>query len=78
MNRIRFLNPRSDRSFVGLVEDVMQAGVRTPQELQDRLRTVYPAAVVRERGLYGDLSPIWYVYRDGHWVPDAGDAEEEG
>lgn len=77
MNRIRFLNPRSDRSFVGLVESVMREGIRSRQELEARLRAVYPEAVVRERGLYGDVSPIWYVYRDGHWVPDAEDAEEE-
>jgi hypothetical protein len=77
VNRIRFLNPRSDRSFVGLVESVMQEGVRSRQELEARLRAVYPAAVVRERGLSGDVSPIWYVYRDGRWTPDAEDAEEE-
>lgn len=78
MKRIRFLNPRSDASFVRLVEEAMAAGVGTPQELQARLRAVYPAAVVRERGLQGDTEPIWYVYRDGRWVPDPREGEREG
>ena len=77
MKRIRFLNPRSDRSFVRLVEDALRTDIQTPGELQARLRTVHPKAVVRERGLQGDVSPIWYVYRDGHWIPDADAAEEE-
>ncbi len=75
MKQIRFLNPRSDASFVGFVEDTMREGISSPQELEARLREVYPAAVVRERGLSGDLAPIWYVYRDGHWTPEANDAK---
>ena len=39
-----------------------------PEQLQERLRAHYPAAVVRNQEPLGALNPIhatWYVYRDG-------------
>lgn len=39
-----------------------------PQALQDRLRRLFPRAVVRARGLSGEPA-AWYVYRDGAWRP---------
>jgi hypothetical protein len=77
MWRIRFLNPRSDPAFVEAVEAIFDAGVSGPDELEARLRTLYPRAVVRERSLSGDLLPAWYVYRDGRWVPHEEQAAEE-
>src|SRR5690349_17569513 len=41
---------------------------RTTDELQQRLRATYPRAVVRARGLHGDQTEVWYVYRDGSWT----------
>ena len=70
MHRIRFINPRTDERFVGIVEAILDEGEATPQELQGRLRESYPDAVVRERDLQGDPAPVLYVYRDGHWVPE--------
>ena len=70
MWRIRFLNPRSDAEFVRTVEALVACGISGPQELQHELRRAYPSALVRERGLSGELLPAWYVYRDGQWVPE--------
>src|SRR5467141_1872990 len=63
------LNPRDDARFVALAEALASNGVGTPRELQDRLRRDYPNAVVRARELTGEAFTIWYVYRDGHWIP---------
>ena len=38
-------------------------------DLQRRLRAWYPNAVVRPRDLANEQSNVWYVYRDGHWIP---------
>ena len=78
MWRIRFLNPRSDPEFVQTVESIIRSGVSGHEDLQERLRTIYPSAVVRERALSGDLIPAWYVYRDGRWVPPGEPAGREG
>jgi hypothetical protein len=72
MRPILVVNPRSDPSFVDLAEAVAHEGVDGPIELQTRLRAVYPDVVVRERGLSGDSPAVWYVYRDGRWVPPEG------
>ncbi len=37
--------------------------------LERRLRDRYPAVRVHPRILTGELRLVWYVYRDGHWVP---------
>jgi hypothetical protein len=29
---------------------------------------LYPRAAVHARDLAGELIPVWYVYRDGHWT----------
>jgi hypothetical protein len=62
------LNPPDDEEFrssaLGLVED----GLGEPSDLQERLRTRWPLALVRPRELAGEPTQIWYVYRDGHWV----------
>ena len=72
MDPIRFVNPRTDETFVQLVHAIAAEGVASAEELQARLRESYPGAVVRERGLSAEAEPIWYVYRDGRWEP--GDA----
>lgn len=62
------VNPRGDTPFVALAERLAADDVRTPEDLQERLRREYPDAVVRARELDGESFTIWYVYRDGHWV----------
>ena len=63
------LNPRDDPRFVGLAEAIVADGIGAPAELQTRLRQAYPNAIVRARELDGEAQSIWYVYRDGHWIP---------
>jgi hypothetical protein len=72
------LNPRDDAAFVALAEALASDGVDSPLELQERLRREYPEAVVRARELTGESFTIWYVYRDGHWVPGLGGSPEGG
>ena len=71
------LNPRADAKFVALAEAIVTDGVVAPHELQARLRQEYPGAIVRARELDGEAQSIWYVYRDGHWIPAAGGPPEK-
>jgi hypothetical protein len=66
---LRYVNPRSDERFVRTVELIIASSVDGPSDLEARLRVAYPDAIVRERDLDHE-PPAWYVYRDGHWVPD--------
>src|SRR3712207_1589654 len=61
------LFPPDDRVFATYVRRVAQDPLPTPNELRDRLRSVYPSAVVRpkERLAAFGASPTWYVFRDG-------------
>jgi hypothetical protein len=63
------LNPPDDADFAAQSDAVVAAGRTTPELLQAALRVDYPNAVVRERELAGELLTIWYVYREGHWIP---------
>jgi hypothetical protein len=51
-----------------MAERYLLSGGQSPEELQAILRTRYPDAVVRQRGLAGERLDVWYVYRDGHWT----------
>jgi hypothetical protein len=64
-----FLNPADDLAFAGEVERLMDAGISEAAELERRLRASHPGAVVRPRDLSNEPFVVWYVYRDGHWVP---------
>jgi hypothetical protein len=51
----------------------------TPAELQALVRPEYPRLVVRARQLEHESVVVWYVYREGYWVPapkDDGQGEE--
>ena len=72
------VNPRDDTPFVALAERLVADGVRSPGELQERLRREYPETVVRARELDGEAFTIWYVYREGHWVSGSGEQSEGG
>ncbi len=66
--------PSSDRAFRLFVEQTLgRSPAASPQELERQLRRIYSRALVRERGLAGEL-PSWYVYRDGAWRAAAEDA----
>lgn len=62
------LNPPDDDEFRSTAERLVANGLAEPELLQDRLRKRWPLAIVRQRGLVGERTEIWYVYRDGHWI----------
>ena len=62
------VNPRSDDGFVARVEAEGPAAA-SAAALQAALRANYPKAVVRPRQLEGEREEVWYVYREGTWVP---------
>jgi hypothetical protein len=66
---VLILNPRDDATFTGYAEELATAVGLTPEALQHRLRERYPQAAVRPRDLSSERTTVWYVYRDGHWVP---------
>jgi hypothetical protein len=78
MSTTLVVNPRNDTPFVALAERLVADGVRSPDDLQQRLRREYPEAVVRARELDGEAFTIWYVYRDGHWVAGSLEQPEGG
>ena len=61
-------NPAEDRPFRAFIDAGLLSGIRSPEELEAILRTRYPLAVVRPRELAGERTPVWYVYREGHWI----------
>ena len=62
------LNPPDDDDFRSFAIGLVEGGVNEPSALERELRDRYPAALVRPRGLAGEPTEIWYVYRDGRWV----------
>ena len=62
------LNPPDDDVFASAAESLVQGGVRDVHRMQELLRMRFPLAVVRPRALAGERAPVWYVYRDGHWI----------
>ena len=61
--------PSGDAAFREHVERLLaRHPARRPADFQARLRTIFPRVTVRERALSGEM-PIWYVYRDGGWLP---------
>ena len=65
---IAAVNPADDTAFRGVVQALIDAGVSDPTSLQEKLRELYPSAVVRPRDLSGERKDSWYVYRDGRWT----------
>jgi hypothetical protein len=72
------INPRSDEQFAAFARE--QAGeAESPEDLQAALRRRYPQSVVRPRGLDGEKTEVWYVYRDGRWAsPIRGGGRQTG
>ena len=63
------LNPSDDSTFAGVVTRLLNGGLRDAGEFQLRLRDTYPGALVRPRDLAHEPFVVWYVYRDGRWIP---------
>ena len=63
------INPRSDHLLTERAEALVLDGAHTPAELQAGLRDSYPHVIVRERSLSHEAVVVWYVYREGSWVP---------
>ena len=63
------INPRHDTGFTARVHVLLDAGADTPATLEAALRAEYPQVTVRERGLSSEPATVWYIYRDGRWVP---------
>lgn len=70
---ILVINPRSDGAFVAFVEACIERGPASVQDLEREIRGRYPHALVRERTLSGEPLLMWYVYREGAWVPSESD-----
>ena len=65
---VLILNPRDDTGFTAYAEELV-INALDAQELQGKLRERYPLAVVRPRDLSSERTAVWYVYREGFWVP---------
>jgi hypothetical protein len=66
------LNPADDDTFRRSAEQLVEDGIDVPAILEEALRRRWPSALVRPRELAGERLPVWYVYRDGHWVRPGG------
>ena len=64
------VNPTSDDRFASRARTLIDEGVDSIERLQGSLREAgYPRAVVRARELSSEPAQVWYVYREGAWVP---------
>jgi len=70
------ISPTDDAAFVAACQAAVGIGT-SPAQLQSALRAAYPRVVVRRRELMGERFTIWYVYRDGRWVPPGTRNPEE-
>jgi hypothetical protein len=67
------VSPQSDGEFVDLAYSLLD-DESTPASLEAAMRRTYPRCVVRPREISAERYVVWYVYRDGHWVP----SDDEG
>jgi len=66
------VNPTSDAAFASRARSLMEGGHDTLDGLQTALREAgYPRTVVRARELSSEPAQVWYVYREGTWVPSS-------
>ncbi len=71
---VLIVNPSTDEAFVRLAWSFVDPEA-TPESLQSALRVTHPHSVVRPRELSDERERVWYVYREGRWIPrDAGPA----
>ena len=68
------VNPPTDSHLRETLDAMLdQHAPATPAELQALVRPDYPRLVVRARQLEHESVVVWYVYREGYWVPAAKD-----
>jgi hypothetical protein len=68
------VNPPTDTGLREVLDTVLEEqGPATPAELEALVRGRYPRLVVRARSLEHEPVVIWYVYREGYWVPANSD-----
>ena len=63
------VNPRSDQLLTERANALVLNGARMPSDLENALRDWYPRVKVRERNLSHEAHTVWYVYREGSWIP---------
>lgn len=61
--------PVDDSEFASRAEQIVADGAKSPAALQAELRIDYPKAIVRARDLSSEAHIVWYVYREGRWIP---------
>jgi hypothetical protein len=74
---ILVVSPQDDAAFRRLAEEALAAGADSPRALEAAIRERYPKVVVRARELTAEPGVMWYVYREGHWIPSGGQEERE-
>jgi hypothetical protein len=62
--------PHDDGEFEATVRRLYD-GSPNAEALEQRLRTIYPAARVHRRLLTAEPQATWYAYRDGRWRPSS-------
>jgi hypothetical protein len=72
------VNPATDEVFAEFAELLLDDGAIAAEDLERRLRKVYPNATVHERQLSGELALIWYIYREGRWISSQPASSERG
>jgi hypothetical protein len=66
------VNPTADEPFARRARALVDEGLSTIDALQAALREAgYPRTVVRARELSSEPAQVWYVYREGAWVPSS-------
>ena len=66
------VNPTADEPFATRARALVAEGAATIDALQTALREAgYPRTVVRARELSSEPAQVWYVYREGAWVPSS-------
>ena len=72
------VNPPTDARLRETLDAMLdERAPATPAELEALARPMYPRLVVRARSLEHESVVVWYVYREGYWVP-AGIDEASG
>jgi hypothetical protein len=68
------VNPQTDGRLRSRLEMMLdEHGPATPGDLEALVKPEYPRLVVRARSLEHESLVVWYVYREGYWVPATKD-----
>ena len=68
------VNPPTDARLRQTLDALLdERAPATPADLEALVRPEYPRLVVRARSLEHESVVVWYVYREGFWVPATKD-----